>query len=75
MQSVDETVWEELEFETVLAAAAEVMSVEVKDGVVVLDEVMVKSKSEVVDDSDAVEIEDEVSGESIVVLEVAKISK
>jgi hypothetical protein len=51
------------------------MSVEVKDGVVVLDEVMVKSKSEVVDDSDAVEIEDEVSGESIVAMKVAKISK
>ncbi len=48
------------------------MSVEVKD-VVLLVAVVVKSNSEVIDDSDVVETEYEVSGESIMVMEVAKI--
>jgi hypothetical protein len=48
------------------------LSVEVKD-VVLLVAVVVKSNSEVIDDSDVVETEYEVSGESIMVMEVAKI--
>jgi hypothetical protein len=59
---LDGTVWEESEVEIVLGAASEVLSVEVKD-VVLLDAVVVKSNSEVIDDSDVVETEYEVSGE------------
>ncbi len=55
---LDRTVWEESEVVIVLVATAEVMSVVVSDAVVV------KPKSEVVDDSDEVETKDEVSGES-----------